>query len=249
MTETREQPHEKIFNILFQEDELTWQNIIYDLVRSEEMDPWNIDITLIAQKFLEKLKDLKEMDFRISGKVVLASAMLLKMKSTRLLEEDLTNFDSILQASEEEALDMLEELSEDGIVKSGSEELPKIHPRIPQPRKRKVSVFDLVEALEKALEVESRRPVYIEPETKVAAPKKTRDISLVIKDIYDKITSYFTGKQKAKLTFSQLIPSETKEDKVFTFIPLLHLDVQRKIDMMQDEHFGEIGIKLLGKPK
>ena len=34
---------------------------------------------------------------------------------------------------------------------------PQIYPRTPQPRKRKVSVFDLVQALEKALEVENRR--------------------------------------------------------------------------------------------
>ncbi|MBC8500168.1 MAG: segregation/condensation protein A [Nanoarchaeota archaeon] len=244
MTENKEQPHERIFNILFQEDELTWQNIIYDMVKTEEMNAWDIDISLIAQKFLERLKELKDMDFRISGKIVLASAMLLKMKSTRLLEQDLTEFDSLLSASEEEVMDMLEDISEGH---RGEQELPKIRPRIPQPRKRKVSVFDLVEALEKALEVESRRKHYIMPEEKVEPPKKTLDIGVVIRDIYDKIVSFF-NKSTTKLTFTELIPSESKEDKVFTFIPLLHLDFQRKIDLMQKQHFGEISI-LLNKKK
>jgi len=244
MTENKEQPHERIFNILFQEDELTWQNIIYDLVKTEEMNTWDIDISLIAQRFLERLKELKDMDFRISGKIVLASAMLLKMKSTRLLEQDLTKFDSLLSASEEEVMDMLEEISEGHI---GEQELPKIRPRIPQPRKRKVSVFDLVEALEKALEVENRRKHYIMPEEKVEPPKKTLDIGVVIRDIYDKIVSYL-NKSTTKLTFTELIPSESKEDKVFTFIPLLHLDFQRKINLMQKQHFGEISI-LLNKKK
>jgi len=238
---TQEQPHERIFNILFQEDELTWQNIIYDLVKEEEMNPWNIDISMIAQKFLGKLKDLKDMDFRISGKVVLASAMLLKMKSTRLLDKDLTEFDSLL-SSEEDAMDLLEELGEGGVQVDG-QELPKIHPKIPQPRKRKVSVFDLVEALEKALEVNSRRKVYVDSSEKIEPPKKTKEISTIIKDVYDKIVSYFT-KSTMKLTFEELIPSDSKEDKVFTFIPLLHLDFQRKIDLMQKEHFGEISIHL-----
>ncbi|MFC2135641.1 segregation/condensation protein A [Bacteroidota bacterium] len=247
MTEELQQPHERIFNILFQEDELTWQNIIYDLVRTEEMDAWNIDISLIAQKFLGKLKELKDMDFRLSGKIVLASAMLLKMKSSRLLEQDLTNFDSLLSSAEDDAMDVLEELTDeyaDG-VRAAQDGLPKIRPKIPQPRKRKVSVFDLVEALEKALEVENRRKEYIEPEADVKAPVKSRDISLVIKDVYDKVVSFFTKSDKTKLMmFSQLIPSDSKEDKVFTFIPLLHLDFQRKIDLMQEHHFGDISIVL-----
>ena len=41
------------------------------------------------------------------------------------------------------------------------------------------------------------------------------------------------------------MPEEpTKEDKVFTFIPLLHLTNQRKIDLNQENHFGEIEIVL-----
>ena len=38
---------------------------------------------------------------------------------------------------------------------------------------------------------------------------------------------------------------DTKEDKVFTFIPLLHLDHQRKIDLLQKKHLGDIEIKML----
>ncbi len=243
MTESQQQPHERIFNILFQEDELTWQNIIYELVKSEEMDPWNINISLIANKFLGKLKELKETDFRISGKIVLASALLLKMKSKRLLDTDLMSFDTLI-AGDENVLDVLEEL-EDQVIEYEKKELPKIVPRTPQPRKRKVSVFDLVEALEKALEVENRRKQYIVPEVRIEAPRKSLDITIVIKDIYDRISGFFNKESSKKLTFSELIPSDSKEDKVFTFIPLLHLDNQRKIDLMQDEHFGEISIHLV----
>ena len=49
------------------------------------------------------------------------------------------------------------------------------------------------------------------------------------------------------LTFTKLIPSETKEDKVFTFIPLLHLSNRRSIDMHQNKPFGEIEIYLKSK--
>ncbi|MCK5140441.1 MAG: segregation/condensation protein A, partial [Thermodesulfovibrionia bacterium] len=50
-----------------------------------------------------------------------------------------------------------------------------------------------------------------------------------------------------RLTFSTLVPSETKEDKIYTFIPLLHLTNQRKIDIEQYQPFGEIEIILRQK--
>ena len=60
-----------------------------------------------------------------------------------------------------------------------------------------------------------------------------------------RVKSFFTNQNS--LTFSQLVPSGTKEDKIYTFIPLLHLSNQRKIDLSQKEHFGEIEIMLHSK--
>ena len=241
-----EEPQERIFTILFKEDDLTWQNIIYDLIRTEEMNPWDIDVSLIAHKFLEMLKKLKEMDFRISGKVVLASAILLKIKSNKLLEDDINAFDSLISSIDDPG-ELLDELPLDYPGEESKErERPKLVPRTPQPRKRKVSVYDLVQALEKAFEVESRRPIYVEPKIKLKAPENVVDITEVIKDVYQKVEDYYEKNGKTqRLTFSQLIPSDSKEDKVFTFIPLLHLENQQRVDMDQKIHFGEIEIELL----
>ena len=54
---------------------------------------------------------------------------------------------------------------------------------------------------------------------------------------------------KETLTFTKLVPSEKKEDKIYTFIPLLHLDNQEKVNLMQKEHFGEIEIEILDNKK
>ena len=241
-----EKPQDKIFSILFQEDELTWQNIIYDLVRREGMDPWDIDVSEIAQKFLEMLKKLREMDFRISGKVVLAAALLLKIKSNRLVDEDITALDSLM-SSVDDPESLLDELPADGApVEAG--EAPKLNPRTPQPRKRKVSVDDLIQALEKALEVEVRRPpVYVQPKARIHVPAKAVDVAELINDVYVRVENYYSSQGEPIsqiLTFSQLVPSDSKDDKVFTFIPLLHLENQRKVDMAQKVHFGEIQINL-----
>lgn len=241
----RESTSEKIFSLLFSEDELTWQNIIYDMIDSSEIDPWDVDIGLLAKKFIGRVRMLKEMDFRISGKVILAAAILLKIKSNKLIDEDIAALDSIIN-SQDQPGDLLEELG-DVEADLGSVGKIRIFPRTPQPRKRKVSVYDLVRALEQALEVESRRKRWIVTAPIVEAPKKQRDITLVISDVYNKILVHFKDQSTQALTFSRLLPTDSKEDKVLTFIPLLHLETQRKVDMDQKEHFGEIFISLCKK--
>ena len=236
--------HERIFKIIHDEDEVTWQRLIYELVKTEQMDPWDINVSLLTKKYIEIIKHLKELDFRVSGKVLLAAAILLKIKSSRLLHEDLSEFDRLLTETGEIADEL--DFEEVGPERREEEKYPLI-PRTPQPRKRKVSIYDLVEALEKALEVKRRRVLNSIPPMNLEAPKKTRDITQVITDVYGRIKSFFYKNNSNKVLFSQLTPSEAKEDKVFTFVPLLHLTNQRKIDLHQHEHFGEIEIMLASK--
>ena len=236
--------HERIFKIIHDEDEVTWQRLIYELVKTEQMDPWDINVSLLTKKYIEVIKQLKELDFRVSGKVLLAAAILLKIKSSRLLHEDLSEFDRLLTETGEMADEL--DFEEIGPERREEEKYPLI-PRTPQPRKRKVSIYDLVEALEKALEVKRRRVLNSIPPLNLEAPKKTRDITMVIKDVYGRIKSFFYRNNSNKVLFSQLTPSQAKEDKVHTFVPLLHLTTQRKVDLHQEQHFGEIEIMLASK--
>lgn len=238
-------PHDRIFTIIFSKtDEITWQGIIYELIKSEQMDPWDIDVSILTQKYIEMLRNLKEHDFRVSGKVLLAAAILLKMKSHKLVGEDLTELDKLLIGVEEQ----IDELGfeETGAIQKLTE-IPSLIPRTPQPRKRKVSIFDLVEALERALEVKKRRLLHSIPPLNLEAPKKKKDITEIIRDVYIKIRSFFVSTLKEKLTFTKLLPSESREDKVHTFIPLLHLAQQNKIELMQETPFGEIEVLLRKK--
>lgn len=234
--------HERIFNILFSKaDEITWQSIIYELVKTEQMDPWDIDMSILAQRYIEMLRTLKEHDFRVSGKVLLASAILLKMKSTKLVGEDLSELDKLLIGVGEQ----MEELGfEETSAMPMLDEIPTLIPRTPQPRKRKVSIFDLVEALERALEVKKRRLLHSIPPLNLEAPKKKKDITEIIREVYGRIKGFFLSAIQGKLTFSKLLPSQSKEDKMHTFIPLLHLAQQNKIELVQDLPFGEIEVLL-----
>lgn len=231
---------DRIFSILFNEDELTWQTIIYDLVKTEQMDPWNISIGTIAEKFLLMLNKMKEMDFRIGGKMVLAAALLVKIKSDKLMKEDFVALDNMISGIEDEfSLDDLHQYIDPSL-----RDRPALIPRTPQPRQRKVSVYDLVEALEKALESETKKQFksYGNDAPVVKLPEKTSDMTAIITALHKKIKTKFSLSRI--VTFDELLSGNEKEDKVLTFVPLLHLDNQRRIDLMQKEHFGQISIKL-----
>jgi len=239
---------ERIFELLFDKDEITWQSIILDLIKTEQMDPWDIDISLLSKKYLEMLKKLKDLDFRISGKIVLAAAILLRIKSNKLVGENIIELDRLLAGKDLEELqeDFYDELQNEFEAGQGSTvfDKPLLTPKTPQPRKRKVSVYDLMDALQKALEVKKRRVMRNIPARKMEIPKKSVEITSIIKEVYGKITGFFFKNKSKKLTFTELIPSNSKEDKVLTFIPLLHLTNQRRINLLQREHFGEIEIIL-----
>ena len=49
------------------------------------------------------------------------------------------------------------------------------------------------------------------------------------------------------MTFSKLTENSSREEKILTFIPLLHLAQQNKIELLQESPFGEIQIMLKKK--
>ncbi len=244
-----EQDH--IFDIVLKQDEVTWQSLIYDLIKTNQIDPWDVNVSLLSQKYIEMLKKLKEMDFHVSGKVVLAAAILLKIKSSRLITEDINALDSLFAQTKESEEDGFEDYDDIEQLEQQAKQKPpeeyKLIPRTPQPRRRKVTVYDLMEALQKAMEVKKRRVYRKMPDDiELNIPKKNIDITQIIRDIFGKVKLHFHNKKKP-VTFSQLTPGETKEDKVYTFIPLLHLSNSRKIDLHQPKHFEEIFVYMGGK--
>ncbi len=233
---------EHIYNLLTNKDEVTWQTIIYDLVKSEELDPWNVDISHLAQRYIETVRSLQEHNFFISGKMLLASSILLRIKTHKLVDEHLVDFDNQLFPPEEDLLSDAEE----EIKYNAHQDYPPLLIKTPQPRKRQLTIKDLMKALEQAIEVEERRKIKRIMSARVireaVLPQKKIDITQLIASVYDRIKSWF-GK-KPNLTFTELVNSEKKEDKIMTFIPLLYLTNQQKIDLQQEKAFEEIQITL-----
>jgi len=230
---------QSLLAFLMKEDEITWQSILLDLIKTGEMNPWDIDISELALQYIEVIKKLQEANMSISGKVILAAAILLKIKCERLIVEDIGSLDNLMFPPEN-----IGDLDDFGSRRRIILDVdPRLTIKTPQARKKKVSVNDLILALEKALEVNERRIMRIAERNRIpemVIPGKKIDISKLINELYDKIILVLNG--KSLLTFSELLPSQKREDKILTLIPLLHLATQEKIHLDQKEHLGEIHI-------
>ena len=231
---------EQIHDLLFSK-ELSWQEIIYDLINTEQLDPWDINITILTDGYLKKIENLEETDFFVSSKVLLAAALLLRIKSEILLNKYLKSIDEILFGKKEEKKYTLERIEL-------NEEIPELIPRSPIPRLRQVTLAELMEALNKAITTENRRikKEIINKnalrEIDLSLPKRRISIKDKIKEIYDKLFRQFDeDKEKKRIPYSEFT-NNNKEERIISFSPLLHLENQQKIWMEQQGHFDEIFI-------
>ena len=67
--------------------------IILDLVRDGKVDPWNIDIVDLYDKYMERIAQMKQDNLRSVGKAILFSATLLKIKSDIFQGITINDFD------------------------------------------------------------------------------------------------------------------------------------------------------------
>jgi segregation and condensation protein A len=204
--------------------------ILMDLVISEELDPWDIDIDDIANRFIEEVKKMAKLNLRLSGKTILASSILLRMKSDSLVPK------------EEPPID--DDFGWDYFPDEDSDEITPIGTPVRRRAERKTTLFELIDALQRALNEEMIRknfPRGERPKPKMVIPVDEETIKERMTKIYDTIQRLAESTEVIK--FSDLL-SEKRDDIIVILVALLHLDAQRQITIWQKELFGEIFITL-----
>ena len=209
-------------------DQPAWKSILLDLVKSEKMDPWSIDVGELADKFLAKINLLEKADLRLPANAILASAILLKFKAKSLRISSLEEKEP--EVSPEEIARMNALIPDLSSVRRG--------------REGRVSLDELVNSIESIIEKtktkEAKRlfrevPVFQLPFTEENLEEK---IDLIYARINERMDS------QGLLLFSTLLDSDTPEERVNTFVPVLFLVNKNKINAWQEDFFGEIFISL-----
>jgi len=113
---------------------------------------------------------------------------------------------------------------------------------------RPVTVIELMSALKKAITVQERRQVRHAQHKEDLKPKKhilhKVDIYKKIHRVYGKIKELSYAGKSNIIEFDHLTRSSAKKDKVWTFVPLLHLANDAKVDLHQELPFGKIFVEM-----
>jgi len=209
-------------------EEATWKDILIDLVKKNELDPWDIDIALLVDKYLETIKKIKLLDLRVPANIMLASALLVRLKSDMLSLQE-----SYEESSEEEV--QKPQLAANSLVY-----------KLRLPPTRKLTLNELISALEEAINIKEVR------EQKLAVAKTTMPMLIPGEDpeaeaekVYATINKY--ADKAGTILLSSLIGfSNAKDPLVDVFIPLLFLASKGRIELIQESFFGEIIIIIEG---
>jgi segregation and condensation protein A len=228
-----------ILDLIKQEN--SWEQVLYQVVALESMDPWNLDINLLARGFADYVSVVKELDFRIPAKWVIIASILLRMKSDYIkilkMDEEAGEGDEFMDLEELEEMAELEEAESELEADVGPiEAVPKRKPI------RRVTITELVDSLKKVVQTENRREVKLQ-QRRNKINISNEDITRRIDNLYKKIGNMLTIIKENEIKFSKLVGRWKRGKVVDTFLPLVHLDHEKKVACRQDKIFKEIFIK------
>ncbi|MEE9323578.1 MAG: segregation/condensation protein A [Candidatus Aenigmarchaeota archaeon] len=212
--------------------EYSWEQIIYEIIAWEGLNPWDLDISKLSNGFVKYLHTLEEMDFRIPAKYIMVAAVLLKIKS------------DYLRAFKEQVTGEAEQEMQEALEIEEGEEPFEISPITIPPRRepvRGVVVTELVKALKRVMSSHERK---VKKKNKL---RKDIDISgdninERIRTLYEKINSLLSRINKREVEFSKLVGKWDREKVVSNFVPLVHLEQQKKVKARQEKIFEEIWV-------
>lgn len=226
--------------------------ILVEMAKSNKIDPWNIDIVDVTDKFLRELVDLKSHNLRLTGRTLFFAAVLLRLKSD-ILDDNNT----ITQ--EDEIIDELEEtLDEFGAEKVNINNVISLDEALERRtsvrlnRKRVVTLKELIKQLEFYEKVEKRKSIKNAQDRASRRVKSYADFTSEdildmaheeyiedgIENLHEILLKLFETNEKVEL--SEL--NSTGMDKISTYITLLFLAAKSRIDLVQDEFYSDLYI-------
>lgn len=199
-----------------------FQSVLKEIIVEEGLDPWNIDISKLSNSLLSYLAQLKEINFRIPARFILVSAILLRLKSEHLVEE-------------EKAERELEVLNIDN--------LEILDPPISRIPARNITFEELTMVLERVMDKKERKE-----EIKLNREEKIRNLQKIVEmDIEDYGERVFREIARvSKTSFYTLTGKKDLLESARYFIAILHLANQHKVLIEQPELFEDINIALVG---
>jgi segregation and condensation protein A len=223
-------------------------DLLLYLIKKEEVDIYEVNLTKLATQFIEYIDLMREFDLEIAGEFLVMASTLMYIKSRELLPVD----QQVLVEGEEEGEDprweLIRQLVEYKKFKDAAASLQvleaqqeNIFPRVPgklefenaaPAPKPDVSIFDLLNAVNGVLQRFGRRDISGDIfEDKWTVSEKIEHLRRILAE-------------RGSVRFGELFESASSRSEVIcTFLALLELIRLKQLVCVQPEPFAEIEIR------
>ena len=229
--------------------------ILVEMVKTGKIDPWNIDIVDVTEKYLQKMIEMKSLNLKVASRTLLFAAILCRMQSNVLAGLSLEEF-------KEEEPEVI--YDDDGFIAEYGEDEPFVptsnvvrwdealqrRTSIRLNRNRVVTLKDLIKQLEfyeklekraslKSAQERAKRHVRnysrLTPEEIVSMAHEEYIEEAVIK-LKDNLEQIFANNERIEL--NDLLPLGL--DKISAYIALLFISRDTDYDLEQEEFYSDL---------
>ena len=239
-------------------DELDGIEVLYQMAKQGKIDPWNIDIADIADKYMLHISESKSNNLRLSGRALFFLAVLLKLKSNVLVGIDPMQFEQQEEIVNPEYDDTDDSRFSDDLYYQDYypdnvipiEDIIQRRTSVKQNRNRIVTLKDLIRQLEFYEKLDKQQSVQNSLERakrRVSNYKRMSNQDIInlaqeeyiessVKLLHENLTKIFEKEEKVELNTLTLLGL----DKITAYIALLFLSVKSEFEIEQDEFYSDL---------
>ena len=230
--------------------------ILVNMAKTGKIDPWNVDIVDVTDKYLAHLFQMKAQNLRLTGRTLLFAAILLRLKSNVLEGIDVNQIEGINEEEQVDEFGLEDDSWDDSEINTNNvvslDEVLQRRTSIRLNRSRTVNLKDLIKQLQFYEELDRKQALKNAHER---AKRRVRSYARLTPDdivnlahdeyieksvevLHENLKKIFETQDKVELTTLTLLGL----DKISAYIALLFLtaDPEADIDVYQEEFYGEL---------
>ena len=238
-------------------EEMDGIEILYQMAKQGKIDPWNIDLADIADKYMLQIAESKSNNLRTNGRALFFLAVLLKMKSNILVNINPAEFEIQEEINPEYMDDDDSRFNDDLYYQDFPSNVIPIEDIIKRRnstklnRNRIVTLKDLIRQLEFYEKID--KEISIKNSLERAKQRRVRNygnmtpddiinlaheeyIESSVKILHENLIKIFEKEEKVELETLTLLGL----DKISAYIALLFLSVESEFELQQDEFYSNL---------
>jgi len=248
----------EIYTGLSSKDSHDGIGILVEMAKSGKIDPWNIDIVDVTEKYLQKMMELKSLNLKVASRTFLFASILVRMQSnvlTDLTLEDFQDNEEPEMIYDENGLPINDYMPEDDFIPTNNivrwDEALKRRTSVRLNRNRVVTLKDLIKQLEFYEKIEARANL---KDAQQRARRRVRDFSRMtthdiinnmsndamieeaVLKLKDNIEQIFQNKEKVELSDLYILGM----DRITSYMALLFLSRDTDYQLEQKEFYSDL---------